>query len=70
MKLTVPAEIKFETLIEALCRSSKFVEPTEYTRFDLDRLARAIAFLNQKLSEHEAQSTGKAGEVRPVTSKN
>lgn len=52
-KMVIAAEVSFEQVIEAFCRLAQYVDPRDYTRFDLDRIANAQAELNSKLAEFE-----------------
>jgi hypothetical protein len=53
MRVTIPAQVSFEHLIDTFCRSAPQVDACEYTRFDIDRISRALGYMNAKLSEYE-----------------
>jgi hypothetical protein len=53
MRVTIPAQVSFEHLIDTFCRAAPQVDATEYSRFDIDRISRALGNMNAKLTEHE-----------------
>jgi len=53
MRVTIPAQISFEHLIDTLCRAAPQVDATEISRFDIDRISRALGYMNAKLTDYE-----------------
>ena len=53
MRMIIPAQVKFADLIDTLCRSVPYVDASEISRFDINRLSRALGDMNAKLTEYE-----------------
>ena len=51
--MTIPAQVKFADLVDTFCRSVPYVDAVEFSRFDIDRISRALGYMNAKLTEHE-----------------
>jgi len=64
MRVTIPAQVSFEHLIDTLCRAALQVDAVEYSRFDIDRISKALGYMNAKLTEYENTPKPSSGNIK------